>query len=43
MKLEFSRQIFDKRLKYQVLPTSVQWVPIGSMRTDVREGADGQT
>ena len=27
MKLEFSEQIFEKKLKYQVLSKSVQWDP----------------
>ena len=34
MKLEYSRQIFEKILKYQVLPKSVQWEPSCSMRTE---------
>ena len=33
MKLEYSRQIFRKRLKYQISSKSVQWEPSCSMRT----------
>jgi hypothetical protein len=33
MKLEFSRQ-FREKLKYNILPKSVQWQPTCSMRTD---------
>ena len=34
MKLEFSRQIFEKKLDYQVSWKSAQWEPGGSLRTD---------
>ena len=34
MKLQFSRQIFEEKLKYQVLSNSVQWKPSCSMLTD---------
>ena len=34
MNLEFSRQIFEKNLKYQVASKSVQWEPSCSMWTD---------
>jgi hypothetical protein len=36
MKLDFSRQIFRKKLKYQVSSKFVQWEPSCSMRTDGR-------
>ena len=39
MKLEFSQQTFEKKLKYQVLPKSGQWEPSCCMRTD-RRAAD---
>ena len=34
MKLEFSQQMFAKKLKYQISPKSTQWEPSYSMRTD---------
>jgi hypothetical protein len=34
MKLESSRQIFEKKLQYQISSKSVQWEPSCSMRTD---------
>jgi hypothetical protein len=34
MKLEFSQQIFEKILEYQISRKSVQWEPSCSMRTD---------
>ena len=36
MKLEFSGQIFENMLKYQILSKSFQWEPSCSMRTDGR-------
>ena len=36
MKLELSRQIFEKILKYQIPLKSVQWEPTCSIRTDGR-------
>ena len=36
MKLKFFRQIFEKRLGYQVYSKSVQWEPSCCMRTDGR-------
>jgi hypothetical protein len=41
MKLEFSRQIFEKILKYQISWKSVQYESSRSMWTDGR--TDGQT
>ena len=38
MRLEFSGQIFGKKLKYQVLSKSVQWEASYSMRTDWERG-----
>jgi hypothetical protein len=38
IKLEFSRQIFEKMLKYQISWKYVQWEPSCSMRTDRRTG-----
>jgi hypothetical protein len=34
MKLEFSRQILEKKLLYQVSLKSVRWEPSGSIRSD---------
>ena len=34
MKLEYSAQIFEKKLKYQVSSKSVQWEPSCFMQTD---------
>jgi hypothetical protein len=39
MKLQFSRQIFQKRLKYQVSSPSVQWQPSCFMQTDRQDMA----
>jgi hypothetical protein len=36
MNLEFSRQIFEKILTYQIICKSVQWEPSCSMRVDRR-------
>jgi len=36
MKLEFSQEIFEKILKYQILWKSGQWEPSCSIRTDAR-------
>ena len=41
MKLEFSRQIFDKKLKYKISSKSVQCEPSCSVRTDTQ--TDGRT
>jgi len=38
MKLEFSQQIFEKILKYQISSISIQWEPSGFMQTDSRTG-----
>ena len=35
--MNFSRQIFEKSLKYQILCKTVQWQPSCSMRTDRRK------
>jgi hypothetical protein len=40
MKLEFSRQTFEKKLKFQVSTKSVQWESSCSMRTDAHDEAD---
>ena len=34
MKLEFSRQGYEKKLKYQISSKSVQWEPSCYVRTD---------
>ena len=41
MTFEFSRQIFRKRLEYQVLSKSVQW-KTSSMRTDGHDEANSR-
>jgi hypothetical protein len=41
IKIELSRQTFEKELKYEVSSKSVQWEPNFSMRTDRRK--DGRT
>ena len=43
--LKFLRNIFENKLKYQILSNSVQWEPSCSMPTDRRteEGTDKQT
>jgi hypothetical protein len=35
MKFEFSRQVFEKKLKYQISSKSVMWEPSCSMWTDM--------
>ena len=42
MKLEFSRYIFEKELKYQVSYKSVQWEPSCSMRRDGHDEANNR-
>jgi hypothetical protein len=40
IKLEFSRQILEKILKYKISRKSVQWKPSCSMRTSGHDEAD---
>jgi hypothetical protein len=36
MKFEFLRQIFEKKINYQIFKKSIHWKPSCSMRTDGR-------
>ena len=42
MKLEFSRQILEKRPNYHVLSKSFQWEPSYPMRMDGRDEANSR-
>jgi hypothetical protein len=42
MKFEFSQQIIEKSIKYQVSSKSVHWEPSCSMRTDGHDEASSR-